>query len=338
MILSPTLSGHRFERYNEGRSAKIDVVDRGDIELNNIQTLADALAFSPGVNAVQSGPAGSVTSVFSRGSNSKHTLALFDGIRLNDASTPNGQYNFGQDTLGDAERVEVIRGPLSSVYGSDAIGGVVNIIPRVGADAPVSPYFEASAGELDSYRGLVGAAGTTNALDYNVTLEGFQTGGYDEIPSRMSTDTNDPDGADFLTATALGRYRLDNGLSVSGLVRVRNASSDFDTFSGGPSGFQRADDPNLKSGKDDYTVWRVGGRWESQDGSMTSELRAGQVYNERNTEDGGTITDAAEGRRDFAEWLNVWTPHQTGGLVAPSVSFGVQCSPSATMRPIGQIA
>ncbi|MBL4544732.1 MAG: TonB-dependent receptor [Oceanicaulis sp.] len=65
-----------------------------------------------------------------RGSNSKHILALYDGIRLNDVSASNGAFNFGSDLVGDAGRIELVRGPLSSLYGSDAVGGVINILPR----------------------------------------------------------------------------------------------------------------------------------------------------------------------------------------------------------------
>ncbi|MGJ3230885.1 MAG: TonB-dependent receptor plug domain-containing protein [Oceanicaulis sp.] len=304
--------------------AKIDVIDRDEIELNVVETLADALAFSPGVNAVQSGPAGSITSVFSRGSNSKHTLALFDGIRLNDASAPNGQYNFGQDTLADAERVEVVRGPLSSVYGSDAVGGVINIIPRLGADKAFAPYFETSFGEFNTLRGVAGAAGTADRVSYNLTIEALDTDGFDEVPSRMSTRTGDPDGAEFTTVTAIGEYAVNEQISVEALVRVRDASSEFDTFSGGPSGFQRADDPDLGVGEDRYTVWRLGAGWRSADGRYESELRGGQVENERESVNGGAVTDTAKGERDFAEWLNVWSPQAAGPLLAPSVSFGAQ--------------
>ncbi|MGP1353881.1 MAG: TonB-dependent receptor domain-containing protein [Parasphingopyxis sp.] len=304
--------------------AQIDVIDREEIELNNIQTLADALAFVPGVNAVQSGPAGSITSVFARGSNSKHTLALFDGIRLNDASAPNGQFNFGQDLLGDAERVEVVRGPLSSVYGSDAVGGVVNIIPRIGADKSFAPYFEASAGDFSTFRGVVGAAGTMDRLRYNFTFEALDTDGFDEIPERMSTRTGDPDGADFIAATVLGIYEFGGGFSGEALLRVRNAASEFDTFSGGPTGFQRADDPDIGVDEDNYTIWRIGGIWTSPSGGFETKLRVGQVLNERQSIDDGMITDTAEGERTFVEWLNSWTPSDTGGLIDPVISFGGQ--------------
>jgi len=120
--------------------ARVTVIDREAIEDRGYVSLVDALREAPGIVAVQNGTPGSLTSVFSRGTNSKHTLALYDGIRLNDASTPNGQYNFGQALLGDLARVEVLRGPASSIYGSDAIGGVINLIPRRCAETPFEGY------------------------------------------------------------------------------------------------------------------------------------------------------------------------------------------------------
>ncbi len=314
----------RAETPVERLPVQIDVIDRDEIELNAISTLADALQFSPGVNAVQSGPAGSITSVFTRGSNSKHTLALFDGIRLNDASAPNGQFNFGQDLLGDAARVEVVRGPLSSVYGSDAIGGVVNIVPRMGADSAFEPYFEIAAGEFSTLRGLAGAAGTIDRFSYNLTVEAFETDGFDEVPDRFAENVDDPDGAQFVSVTALGGYALGAGVTLEALYRARRAESEFDTFSGGPSFSQRADDPDLEVSQDDYDVWRLGANWVSEARNLDSRLRGGQVLNERESSNDGAVTDTAEGTRTFVEWLNVWRPQDRGAARDVIVSYGVQ--------------
>src|SRR5215813_4618767 len=94
--------------------ARVDVIGRADIELQDLTTLPQAL----GSDAVQSGGVGAITSLFLRGANSNQSLALFDGVRLNDPSNATGLYNFGQDTLGGLDRVEVVRGPLSTIYGS----------------------------------------------------------------------------------------------------------------------------------------------------------------------------------------------------------------------------
>ena len=316
------VTGTRFESAAERLPASVSTVERADIELEGVATLSEALADLPGVTVAQSGPAGSLTSVFLRGANSKHTLALLDGIRLNDPSSANGIFNFGSELVGDAARVEVVRGPLSSVYGSDAVGGAVNVIPRRGGETAFEPYAEIAAGELSTVRGLIGAAGATERARYGVTVEAMETEGYDVTPARMSTATGDRDGAEFALVTASGEYDLDGGVTLEGLVRVRAAESEVDTFSGGASGIQRADDPDLVNA-DDYAVWRMGASWTSGTGALTSRLRGGQVLNELENRDGGTVTDRYEGERSFAEWLNVWRPDATA-LREPRVSFGVQ--------------
>jgi vitamin B12 transporter len=317
-----TVTGTRAERAAERQPLRIDAVSRDQIELENIATLAEALETLPGVAMVQGGPAGSQGSLFSRGTNSQHTLALFDGIRLNDPSAPAGAFDFGQDLLGEVERVEVARGPLSSLYGSDAIGGVVNLIPRLGADKPFSPYTEVSVGEFSTVRGLAGAAGSTERARYNVTAEAMTTDGFDVTPARMATATGDRDGAESLSVTAVGEYDLDHGITLSGLFRHRSTTAEFDTFSGGPGFGQRADDPDLEI-ESDYTVWRLGAGWAASDGSFTSTIRGGQVESDRVSRDGAGTFDAYSGERTFAEWLNVWTP-AVDGLADPSVSFGAQ--------------
>jgi vitamin B12 transporter len=306
---------------NVDRAAtRVDVIDRSAIEANGLVTLVDALKDLPGLTVVQSGPAGSTASLFFRGTNSSHALMLFDGVRINDPAAPSGQFDFGQDGLGDVERVEVVRGPLSSLYGSEAIGGVVNIIPRLGGDRPFELFFEAEGGSFDTARGLVGAAGSTARLRYGVTVEQFVTGGFDVMPERFSTRTGDRDGSSTTTATAAARFALAGGLALEGILRRREAASEFDTFSGGSTGFQRADDPDLETDEDDMTLWRGGLALEER--GFESRLRAGQVLRDRESTDGDSVAESFDGDRAFAEWLNVWRPDAVE--LAPLVSFGLQ--------------
>lgn len=318
-----SVTGTRFESASERLPAEISVIDRDEIELQAVQTLPDALAGLPGVSVVQGGPAGSLTSVFIRGANSKHTLALYDGIRLNDPSSANGIFNFGSELVGDAQRIELVRGPLSSLYGSDAIGGVVNILPRIGGETAFEPFASVSVGEFSTWRGLAGAAGTSGRLSYSVSAEGLSTDGYDVVPDRMSTSTGDRDGAEFAAFTANGEYALNDSWTLEALLRHRAAETGFDTFSGGPTGFQRADDPDLR-GEDHYTVWRTGLAWQGRGGTLTSRVRAGQVLNGLDNFDDGALTDTYEGERSFAEWLGTWTPPVSGPLRDVTLSGGLE--------------
>src|SRR5580698_6517673 len=111
-------------------ASAITVIDAVDIDARQQRSLPDVLQNVPGLNLVQTGGEGGQTSLFMRGANSNHTKVLVDGIDVSDPSSPNGAYDFGKFNSADIARVEVLRGPQSGLYGSDAIGGVINIITK----------------------------------------------------------------------------------------------------------------------------------------------------------------------------------------------------------------
>ena len=277
------------------------MIDREALEQNALNTLADALHTVPGLQAVQSGPAGSITSLFIRGTNSKHALALYDGIRINDASSATGVFNFGSDTLGDAERIEVVRGPLSSIYGSDAIGGVVNIIPRAAPEEGVSPFLVVELDSLDTVRAGAGLGYGDERFNVVLSAEQLSTGGFNVTPDRISMAGDEKDGADFLTLTARGELSVSEAISLDALYRWREAEVEFDTFSAGPGGSQRADDRGLQT-EDQLQIWALGARIQPNQ-SVSGRLRAGQVITALDNFNGAALTDMYESERDFAEAL-----------------------------------
>lgn len=291
--------------------ARVAVINREDIERRSLHTLSDAL----GTDAIQSGGAGQQASLFLRGANSNHVLALLDGVRLNDASTPNGQYDFGQDGLGALQRVEVLRGPASAVYGSDAIGGVVNMIPRRGGDVLYAPYVELALGSFGAARALVGAAGGAGGIEYGVSGEWLNTRGVDQIPARMATHTGDPDGSRMTALTASVRTQR-GAYGLDALLRVRDSMAEFDTFSGGAFFDLRADDPDLENNAT-QTVWRLGADRDVS-GASSLRLSGGQVLSDRRETDNGATSSAAQSVRDFAEATASFEPgalHTVVGLV-----------------------
>ncbi|MGA7487215.1 MAG: TonB-dependent receptor plug domain-containing protein, partial [Xanthobacteraceae bacterium] len=111
-------------------ASSVTVITAADIEREQRRTVPDALANVPGLNVVQSGGPGGQTSVFMRGTNSNQVKVLIDGIDASDPSNPNRSFDFGQLLTADIERIEVLRGPQSGLYGADAIGGVISIITK----------------------------------------------------------------------------------------------------------------------------------------------------------------------------------------------------------------
>ena len=118
--------------------SSVTAVDAAQIENRQFKSLPDILADVPGLNVVRTGGEGGQTSVFTRGTNANHTKILLDGIDVSDPSTPNDTFDLGKLSAADIARVEVLRGPGSGLYGSDAIGGVnltVLTPPSVNNDA-----------------------------------------------------------------------------------------------------------------------------------------------------------------------------------------------------------
>lgn len=132
----------RTEQELDEAGSSISVITRADIKTRQTVAVIDLLRTTPGVSISANGGLGTASSVNIRGADSDQTVALIDGVKINDPSSPGGGFNFGNLLTGNIERIEVVRGSQSVLWGSQAIGGVVNIITRGAGDKPA---FDASA-------------------------------------------------------------------------------------------------------------------------------------------------------------------------------------------------
>ena len=162
-------------------ASSITVITADDIEAKQSQTLPDVLKDVPGLNLVQTGGPGGQTAIFIRGTNSNHTKVLVDGIDVSDPSTPDASFDFGQFLTQDIERIEVLRGPQSGLYGSDAIGGVINIITRSGS-GPAQLSGNVQAGSFDTFNQAAGVSGSDGPFHYAANLEHLHTGSVPVTP------------------------------------------------------------------------------------------------------------------------------------------------------------
>jgi vitamin B12 transporter len=156
-------------------ASSITVVTAADIEARQERTFADVLKDIPGLNVVQTGGPGGETSVFMRGTNSNHTKVFIDGIDVSDPSNATGAFDFGQLLTQDIERVEVLRGPQSGLYGSDAIGGVINIITRSG-NGPTQFTGALEGGTFDTFNQAGTLSGSQDAFHYSASVSHFHAG------------------------------------------------------------------------------------------------------------------------------------------------------------------
>jgi vitamin B12 transporter len=255
--------------------AGVTVIDRKTIEERGYVTLTDALQAVPGVHVTQSGGPGGNASVFVRGTNSNQVLVLRDGMPLNDASDSSGAFNFGIDTLADVERIEIIRGPMAALYGSGAIGGVINLISRQGHEQGLHITGELAGGYPRQVEGNVNASGIQGPFDYSATAEGQAQRGYDTTPQRETIYTGTPDPYRNVVGTLNLGYTPVEGTRLSLFLRARSAEFGFNAL-GNPT----FDDSN-STGYDDSLLGRIGVSSKLFNGTYETSAYVGRLQNDR---------------------------------------------------------
>lgn len=192
--------------------ADMTVIDRAAIEAAGPTTLPQLLAQQPGLQITTQGGSGKVTGLFMRGSNTGHTLLLVDGVPLGSATL--GTPTLQNLPLSQIERIEILRGPASSLYGSDAIGGVIQVFTRQGEAGPARPEAYAGIGSRGTTQLAAGVAGGTKTLSYSLRAAQLKTDGFNVASSisrfqdaNFGTSPNaDADG--YRNATVSGRLTL----------------------------------------------------------------------------------------------------------------------------------
>lgn len=192
--------------------SSVSVISGADLTTQQILVVSDALAQVPGLAVTRSGGPGQDTSVFIRGADPGETLVLLDGVRLNDPSTTDGEAVLGDLLVNDIQRIEVLRGPQSTLYGSDAMGGIVNIITQRGGAQPFAAHLDAEGGSYATWRINGTAYGTVGPLDYGAGVNDYSTSG---ISAAADAPANlEPDGDHDFAATLNTRLHVGDGISV----------------------------------------------------------------------------------------------------------------------------
>ncbi|HRK23746.1 MAG TPA: TonB-dependent receptor [Beijerinckiaceae bacterium] len=184
IVLTPGRSPQALAR----SGSAVSIIRSEELEKASPRSTADLLRQIPGVSVTEAGGPGQAATVRIRGSEARHTLVLIDGVRANDPSTGAAEFDFNALVPGDIERIEVLRGPQSALYGSDAVGGVVNIITRKGR-GPTRGYASLEGGSYGSSAGKVGLSGGNQTFDYALALSGARGAGFSAYGYRIGRIT-----------------------------------------------------------------------------------------------------------------------------------------------------
>ncbi|MCH7371909.1 MULTISPECIES: TonB-dependent receptor domain-containing protein [Aeromonas] len=273
--------------------APVIVIERAEIEARQVSSLPDLLKTLPGVQITTLGGRGHMSSLFIRGTNSNHSLVLMNGRPI--AAMVAGTPDLSQIPLGNIERIEYIRGPRAAVYGSDAIGGVINLISKTSAKGGSETHLKGGVGSHGYGEGQVR---TVQALgehtDMNMLVGYERTDGFDVVAGAQQPDR---DGFDSLN----GQFGLNHAFNEAW-------SADFNAQ--GYDNQTEMDDPYLATDQSRVQAFQYDGGLKYQSGALTSRLEASygenKLKNWLESQGESSAEPIHTGLTRFS-WINSWT-------------------------------
>lgn len=284
-------------------TAATTVFKRDDIERLQVSSVTELLERVPGLSVVRTGGAGSQTGVFLRGTSTAQTLVLVDGQRIAAASSGTSSLEFLAPE--QIERIEVVRGARSALYGSDAIGGVIQIFTRQGDGQGLKPYARLAAGSDSTYQRSLGLSGGDKRTRFHLGSALDETAGIDA--TRDSFGANGDDDAYHNRSFSLNlSHRFNDSLEVGFTALDQRGQVEYDdTFTG-----------SLPT--TDFLLSSISGFIEARVTEVwSSRLELGHSEDKRdsgNDQAGGTISQFNT-YRDAANWLNTLTLNENHQLL-----------------------
>ncbi len=258
------VSANRTNTPEKELANSITIITAKQIKALRKNSLIDILKDAPGLTVIESGNHGSLTSVFLRGAGSQHTLVLINGIKVNDPTSPVGGFDFSNISPDEIQRIEIIRGPQSTLYGSDAIAGVINIITNAKyAGREISLLAE--GGSNSYYRTNVSARGSSDGFFYNVDFSRQASKGFSIIKNPHGNSERDGYSKNVFSFNA--GYSFTKSLNANFYYRYSLKKADLDdTF-----GF--IDDPNYTTNSENH-LFNLNLNWNSFNDKWRQSFKA----------------------------------------------------------------
>ncbi len=270
--------------------SSVTVITREQIELRQVRYVTDLLRAVPGFAVSHVGTTGSQTQVRVRGAEANHVLVLIDGVRANDPASGD-EFRWELLSTSNIERIEIVRGPQSSLWGSDAVSAVVHVITQSGADRPfINAYAEGGSNSTRNGGLNGGTGGDTWSLGFG--LERLDTSG-----TNISRNGSEDDESDMTTASLSAQLRPSGNLTLKLGFRAVDAYSQFDPVDFFVSGLP--EDGDAASDSKRY-YWNAGATFVTLDGRLSHHFYARYLETDnRNLADGVQNSSTASDRKTF---------------------------------------
>ena len=297
------VTGSREPQPLDRVTADVIVIDADRIRASTADSIEDLLRREAGVQVSRSGGPGQNASVFIRGAGSGNTVVLVDGVRVGSATL--GQVEFESIGLSQIDRIEVLRGPGSSLYGADAVGGVIQIFTKRG-DGELRWLGNGATGGTASREGGVGASGSQGGFDFAASLGRESSRGVSALKPGDQFGNYNPDADGF--SRDMGQFKLGFTPAIGhrvGLNVVRSRlDAQYDSSQYLPPAYAQDPSPDFRNKLMTGVVSLDYRGVINQAWTTTAQL----AHNDDDLKSGGTVIDRFRTRRDQLTWQNAWTP------------------------------
>lgn len=297
------VTASRIEQPRSSSSAATTVFTRRDIDRLQPSSVADLLARVPGASITTNGGIGSLTSLSLRGTSTTQSLVMIDGQRISSASA--GQSSLEFINVDQIERIEVVRGPRSAIYGSDAIGGVIQIFTRQGSEG-LNPRVKFGVGSNQTFTREMGLSGGDSQTRFNLGASLNETDGVDRTRHDVDGD-HDRDGYRNRAYTARLTHSFNDRLSAGLSILDQYGNTEYD-LSGNPE-----DDFRLSTVAT-HLQWQVSDLWRTRIEAGHAEDKRSSHYEANSF--GPAATYTYNTYRNSASWLNQLQLNQKNDLQA----------------------
>lgn len=254
--------------------SSISVIDSTDISRSGNSSVFGLLKDQYGLSYTQQGAPGSLSYIYLRGADPGQTLVLIDGVDMNMPNDPSNTYDFADLPLDNINRIEILRGPQSTLYGSNALAGVINILTKEGYGRP-KLFISTEAGSYNTYKAMGGVSGGSDLINYSVTLGRFKSDGFSSASSKYGN--TEKDGTSNFNASSRFGFNILRNFKLNLFARYTKANTGFDQHGG-----EYGDDPTYVYGLEEFAynaegeLSLLGGMWHQTFGA--SYLRNVRKY------------------------------------------------------------
>lgn len=297
--------------------SSVSVVSSEEIQDLGTSSLGDVLRTIPSMDVVRSGGDGQASTVMIRGAKSEHTLVLIDGVEVNDPSSPGRVPLLGSLNTDAVDHIEIVRGPQSTLFGSDAMGGVVNIITKKGSFEPIA-YLEAEGASHNTLSRRAFMSGEAGTLSYMASISLRESDG---ISAASRKDGNkEKDGFDAVTFAGRLGWRPSDTIDAGLVAHLFNDTIGLDT-AGGPGG----DDPNYEQASRQFFLrpeiaWNLlGDAWRQRLGISLADIKRDYRNDTDDAHPDDSERGTYKGKSTKFDWQSDILAHETN-----TVTFGAE--------------